>query len=72
MKLLQLCPEKPVLLIVSPKTKPIDLWLSGTAIRIPTMTSTPTMCHQAENALSIAVAETLNMFTRPARSRIIP
>ena len=36
------------------------------------MTSTPTMCHQAENAFSIAVSEILNMFTMPARSRIIP
>jgi hypothetical protein len=41
-------------------------------MRMPTIRRTPAMCHQAENAFSIAVIETLNMFTRPARSRIIP
>ncbi len=30
------------------------------------------MCHQAENVLSTAVIETLNMLIRPALSMMIP
>src|ERR671925_541840 len=55
-------PEKPELLIVSPKTKPTDWCRSGTTIRMTTMTSTPTMCQAAEMRFSIALKRTLNMF----------
>ena len=36
---------KPELLIVFVNTYENDWWLSGTMIRIATMTTTPTMCH---------------------------
>src|SRR5688572_20154612 len=39
---------KPELLIVSVKTYESDWWSFGTMIRMATMTTTPTMCHQAE------------------------
>ena len=44
--------ENPELLIVSPNTKPMDWWFSGSAISTATMISTPIMCHQAENEFS--------------------
>jgi hypothetical protein len=59
-------PEKPELLIVSVKTNPNDWWCSGTTIRIATTTSTPTMCHHAENVLMRAVIGTPNRFTSAA------
>ena len=57
---------------VSPKTKPADLWVSGTMTRTATNTSTPTMCHHAEIEFSIAVIGTLSMLINPAANRIMP
>jgi len=66
----QPAPEKPELLIVSPKTYSIDWCRSGTMIRTRTMNATPAMCQYAEIVFSIAVIETLNMFTATASSII--
>src|SRR6185436_11263921 len=61
-------PEKPELLIVSPKTYPSDWCRSGTMIMTRTMNTTPAMCQYAEIVFSIAVIVTLNMFTITAPS----
>ena len=43
---------KPELLSVSVKTNATDWWRCGTTTDITTITTTPTMCHQAEIELS--------------------
>ena len=56
---------KPELLIVCVKTYESDWWSLGTMIRIATITTTPTMCHQAEIMFR---PEVRRMFSRLMRA----
>ncbi len=54
----KLVPLKPELLIVCAKTKCADWWWVGTIAQANTITSTPSMCHQAEIELISASSRT--------------
>jgi hypothetical protein len=61
----------PVALTVSPKTYPNDWWLSGTTMRMPTITATPTMCQYADTVLRSDVIPTFSRLSTSAAARKI-
>src|SRR5262245_16693433 len=62
---------KPELLIVFVNTYESDWWLSGTMIRIATITTTPAMCHHAEIMFSPDVRRMFSRLIRAAVDRKI-
>ena len=62
---------KPELLMVCVNTYETDWWLSGTMMRIPTITTTPTMCHHAEIMFSPDVRRMFSRLMTTAADRKI-